>query len=65
MYHYVTFVPSTKGLQMYDEYDDYDLTLSDLYSSEELEDIRRESEEIEYNSRTSLESLGLINRDFF
>lgn len=41
----------------------YDYT--DIYSDEEIEEMRRQKYEEEYNSPISMESLGLSWRDFF
>lgn len=47
---------------MYDK-EDYDL--SDLYSKEEIEEMRRKHEEEQYCCSPSMDSLGLSWRDFF
>lgn len=41
----------------------YDYT--DIYTDEEIEAMRREKEEEQYNSPISMDSLGLSWRDFF
>lgn len=46
-----------------ERYGIYDM--SDVYTDEEIEEMRRQKYEEEYNSPVSMESLGLSWRDFF
>lgn len=46
-------------------HNDIDFDVSDIYSSEELEEMRKQAEEERYNAPISMDSLGLSWRDFF
>ncbi len=48
-----------------DEFPDDDVTLEDLLSSEEIEELKKKYRELEENCGITMDSLGLTNRDFF